>query len=999
MRRIIFLLVAMFIGLQAFAQTTISGTVTDENGEPVPGANVRAKGFSDVGTITDLNGGYSFNIPAEATTLVISFVGMETKEVEINGQTVINVTLENEDVGIGEVVITGYAVKDKKVASSAISVVGADDLAEMSPITSVDNMLQGKAAGVDVTSLNGKPGSTASVKVRGAISLNSTGGDKSQPLYVVDGIPMDNSSMNAVNASDIETLTVLKDASASAIYGSRAANGVVVITTKQGKEGSKAIITYNGRFGFANKIDDPYDMMNAAQKIELNEAVGLTYTDEARAELLSYDHNWQDDILKQATIMSHSVSARGGNANTTYFVSGALDKNTGIVQKLDGFERFTGRVNLVSRLSEKLNIAVTTSVSQTSSDEPRDRNNVQNPFRAMYDYNAYTPVYVRNADGSIYLDDNGKPEYSLTAQGFPILEALENNPESEQFTYLIGSAKASYDIIEGLELSTKYSANYRRYKREYYNMPNSVLDGYVGDPAAPGSKTDGGSDWFVYTWTNQLSYGGTFGDHNISASAFTEFYKEKWHSYSLGSKGYANSQLTTQDNSAEATDATTSRSDAALFSIAGFVDYDFQGKYLASASVRRDGASRFGKDKRYGVFWSASLGWNIAEEDFLSSVSFLDDLKLIASYGTIGSWDFGNYDSQGGYTFASYDGQTAAIIKGTVGNPELTWEAQKSLNIGLESSFLENRVNATIDYFINTRTDFLFENPLPYEGGGYSQWRNSGELVIKGLEISLDGDVIRNNDLKWNIGANIAFLNYEVTELEQEQLVESTISIIKEGEEPWTFYLPRYAGVNPSNGDALYYTADGEVTNVFSSGDNVILTGKSPLPEFYGGFNTYVSYKGIDFTADFAYKYGNYTYNYMTYNQLADGDYGGANQRVEALQYWKQPGDNYLPRLNGNSNQVTDRFLQDASYIRLRNVSLGYTLPKKWVDAVKLAKVRIFAQGQNLYTWTKFEGDPEVSVGSGENQLGAGQKFIPGLYSLYSYPAIRTFLFGIEVKF
>ena len=989
----------LFTGIQASAQITITGKVTDVNNEAIPGANISVKGHSDIGTITDLDGEYILSVPIETTAVVFSYIGMIPQIREIKDKTVFNVVLLEENIKIAEIIVTGYSIRKKEVLTSSVSVVGKDDIEEMTPSTSIDNMLQGKAVGVDVTSYNGKPGSIATVKVRGAVSLNATGGDKAQPLYVVDGVFYSENDMNALNPNDIKSMSVLKDASSAALYGSRGANGVIVITTKSGKS-DKPIINYTARYGIAYKIDDKFEIMNTSEKLDYEEAVGgFTYTSEERAELLQYDHIWQDDILKQASIISHSLSASGGSNKSTYFLSAGYDKNTGIIQKLDGFERITARLNFNRDLSEKLKIGFTTNLSHTNSDEPRDINNVQNPIRAMYDYNPYEPIYQHDTDGNVVLDDNGDPVHNL-ALVLPILEALENNPENEKNLRLIGNAFADYELFKNFHILTKYSISYNRYKRESYTMPGSVLDNIVGDPASPGSKYDNGSDSYNYTWLNKLSYSKSFNNHNFDASVFSEFTKEFFHSYFLGSSGYASDLLNTQDNGSIATGASTSKQENAMFSLASFASYDYASKYLSSVSIRRDGASRFGKDKRHGIFWSFSLGWNLAYEDFLSNSSFINKLKIISSYGTLGSWNIPNYASQGYYVFGAYNGQSAALINGNISNPELTWESQTSMNLGLETAFFQNRLSITADYFINTRSDFLFSNPLPYEGGAYSQYINAGKMETSGVELSVSGDVISTNDFKINLSANISILNYEIKELNgQDQIVVSGISVLKNGEEPFTFYLPRYAGVNPSNGDALYYDVDGNITNVFSSGDAVVLSDKSPLAKMYGGFNTYITYRGIELTVNFSFKYGNYIYNYQALSMLSDGDNVSSNQRKDALDYWQNPGDNKLPRLNGNSNQVSDRFLQDGSYIRLRSVSLGYVLPRNWTLAMKLSKVRFFIQAQNIFTWTKFEGDPEVSVGSGENQLGAGQNFIPGQYAQYSYPALYTYTIGLDINF
>ena len=987
------------------AQTKqITGTVTSaDDGLGMPGVSVVIKGTT-VGASTDIDGKYIIEAQA-VDILTFSSVGMVSQEITVGERTVIDLVLETESIGMDEIIIVGYSTKAKDEIASAVSTVTAEQLSGLTPTTSVDNMLQGKAAGVEATALNGKPGTTATVKVRGAVSLNTKGGDKSQPLYVVDGIFLDADDLGSINPNDIATMSVLKDASAAAIYGSRGANGVVVITTKTGNINQAPRISFSARVGYANKIDDTYEMMNTEQKIQYEESLvqygkGRTWSDEVKAIALKNDHNWQDDILKTSKIQSYNLSAAGGSENSTYYMSLGYDKNTGIISDLDGYERISGRLNYTTQMNEKLKVGSNMAVSYSTSAEPRDRNNVQNPFSAMYAYSPYETVYSRDEDNVIKLDANGDPVYNLTHQGFSILEALNNNTEEKRNIRAIGGLNLDYEISENFAFRTKISGTYDRYQRESYIQPGSVLDGYVGDPDAPGSKRDNGSDTFEYTWLNQLTYNQTFGDHKVDALLFTEFTKNKWHSYYLASKGFSSSLLTTQDNSSEATDAATSREDFALFSIAGAANYAYQGKYLASVSVRRDGASRFGEDEKYGVFWSGSLAWNIAKEDFFD-LEYVDHLKTRISYGTLGSWDIPNYASQGYYGFSSYYGQSAAVPNTNIGNRALTWEEQSTFDLGVEYSLFNGRLNGAIDYFVNTRTEFLFENPLAYEGGSYTQYTNAGKMQTKGFEFEISGDVIKTEDFTWNMGVNMTFLGYKVKELNgQEQIIIDGNNVLKEGETPFTFYMPRYAGVDSDNGDALYYDKEGNITNVFSSGNSVVLNGKSPLADMYGGLRTSFSYKGFDLSADFSFKEGNYVFNYLAFYQLSDGDGWRRNQRVDAMNYWKKAGDtNVLPKPNQNTNQVTDRFLQDGSYIRFRNLTLAYTLPINIIEKLNLTKLRFYVQAQNLHTWTNFEGDPEVSVGSGESQLGDEQDFIPGAYAKYSYPATQSIMFGIDVKF
>jgi len=996
----------MFTALQA--QEIVKGVVRDDMGDPLPGAYIESE--SGQSAETDVNGKYTITAK-QGEKLTFSYIGKKDLTKKVIGNT-LNVKLIGQANLIGETVVVGYQSKNKRDINSAISTINADELHSLTPSTSIDNILQGKASGVDVTALNGKPGNTATVKIRGALSLNVEGGvDRSAPLYVVDGMYVNGVDLNQLNPNDIANVSVLKDASSAAIYGSRGANGVVIITTKKGKKG-KTRFSISSRLGTAEKIKDPFKLMNASQKIqyenELSQIINNkpAYDEEEVKKLIAYNHDWRDDILKKASIQSQSFSASGGTEKSTYYYSLGYDKNTGIVESLDGFERITAKLSNSVNLTDKFSVNVDLTGSYSTSDEPRDRFNVQNPFFAAYTYNPYTPVFKRDEKGQIVKDSDGQPSYSMTKQGFPILEALKNNTEERRHFRLLGTVGLSYNLLKNLSFTTRYAGNYDRYQRENYMKPGSVLDTYVGDKKAPGSKTDRGHDNFSYNWYNGMAYKKSFDKHHFDALVFSEFFKENYYYTSFSSKGFASPKLITQDVSSEPTGASSSRSKYTLFSIAGTFSYDYMKKYFLTASLRRDGSSRFGKDQRYGNFWSSSLAWNIARENFLQSANFLDDLKLRLSYGTLGNTNLPDYAAQGYYTFYSYSGASAAYPhEQRVGNPSLTWEKQKSFNTGLEYNLFKNRLTGVVDYFINTRSDFLFDSNLSYEAAGYhtSQYINAGEMETNGLELQLSADLIRNEHFKWTLGANISFLNYNINELPKGtkgQIVVDGDNIIKTGEEPFTYYLVRYAGVDPETGDALYLDKKGKKTNKYSADDKVVLSGKSPLPDYYGGLNTNFDYKGFYLNADFSFKHGNYIYNNVAAKLLQDGMKPNENQRVDALNYWKKKGDTgVLPRLNSDSSQTSDRFLQDGSYIRFRNLTLGYNFPAKMIRKTGLTGLSIFIQMQNLYTWTDFEGDPEVSIGSGESQIGGGLNFIPGSYSAFSYPATKSWTFGIDLTF
>lgn len=1002
-------LLLVFIVQLGFAQEkTITGTVTDPDGLPLPGATVQIKSTGS-GTQTDFDGNFSIQATAD-DVLIISYVGMKTQEVKVGSQSSVSVSLKIDASELDEVVVVGYNSKSKVEVTSAVTTVSSEQLEQLSPTLSIDNMLQGVAPGVQVTGANGKPGQTAYVRVRGIGSINAS----SAPLYIIDGVVAPD--LNSLNPNDIESVSVLKDAATSSIYGSRAANGVVLIKTKGGTK-REAVITVSTRYGWGEKIKDNFKMMNTAQKLQferemhalgVNEStVGGNLANQSEYNYyLSLDHDWQDDLLKQAIVSSNSVSVSGGSDDLQYYLGVAQDKNTGIIESLDGFERLSARINVTYQAKKWLEISTNASVARTSSDEPRDRNNAQNPFRAMYDYNPYETKYQVDENGNTIYDENGNPEWNLTSAGYSISEALITNPETRYHTYFIGGLNLKATLYKGLTNTFKIGGNLDNYRRESFSQPNSILQGIVGEAGSYGSKIDNGYYNFDYTVTDLLSYNFLLGEkHDITATALFEFNKATYQDYYLRSIGFVSDNLSVQSIAATPTDADTDRSISTLLSYGGFLDYNYDDKYIVTGSLRRDGSSVFGLNNQYGVFWSASAGWNITSEEFLSDNNIINNLKLRASAGTSGNrGGFGAYSWRPQIAIGSFN-NTSYAFPGTSGNPNLSFEKNFIWDIGVEFTMLNNRINGVIDYYKRTTSDLLLNRPLMSLGGepGGSIIDNVGEMENSGLEIQLSGDIIRTPDLRVTLGGNIAFVDNNVTKLVPTAEYPNGAPIsrgetrIEVGEEVTTFYLVRYAGVNPANGEPLYYDVDGNVTNQYSGDDAVLLSGKSTLAKFDGGINLNVEYKGLYLTGNLYFKAGHYIMNYMQSNMISDGLDVTANQRVDAFNYWRQPGDtNVLPSpLYANeAQQASDRWLQKGDYMRLRNLTLGYNVPKKWTDKIYLQGLRVYVQGQNLWTWAKeFKGDPEVGIGSGETTNA-----VFGAYNLYSYPQTQSISLGVDIK-
>ncbi|SIQ75218.1 TonB-linked outer membrane protein, SusC/RagA family [Chryseobacterium sp. RU37D] len=734
---------------------------------------------------------------------------------------------------IDEVVVTGYQKKSKDEVTSAITVVSGKSLSNFSSSTMGTNALQGKAAGVDIAALNGKPGGGSMINVRGLGNITTTVG-ASNPLFVIDGFIVGNDQraqdvFNSINPNDYENISVLKDAAAAAIYGSQGANGVIVLTTKSGKSG-KPVITLSSKIGFSEKIKDiNFSMMNAAEKIDYEKkmkALGVagyqTWTDTDMNAALAQDHNWQKDILRTSAIESYQVGIRGGNEKSKYTFSLGYDSDNGIVRNIHAYKRYTGRMKYEANPSERLSFGASMGINYSMSQEIRDRNNAQNPFRAMYSYNPYEAVY--NADGS----------YNPTKQGFPVLEALKNNPENINSLIFDGNIFAQYKILEGLTFKSQLGGYFNNIRRTNKIFRGSYLDSVLG---IGGEVREQNQNRFRYTNSNTLNYVKSFGNHNFDLLGLVEYTEFKNDFISGTGRNFALPTISEGSNTATPFAIAGYNELYRTFSYGAFLTYDFAKKYILTASIRQDKDSRFGKNNTLSEpFWSLSGAWNLTNEDFLKGNDIVSLFKLRASIGTRGynniDLNLNNILMSGG----GYGNYPSGVPNNNYGNPDLKWEITKSQNYGAEFGFLKNRIRGTVDYFIDQKKDFILSIPnLSSEGGAYSRSVNAGDLKNKGLEISLNADIIKTKDFVWSLRTNTSLMSYKLNKLrdgESERIVGS-INMLREGEEPFSFYLVRSAGINPNNGNEIYYTKNGGTTEIYNSNDAVLIEGKSPLPKMW----------------------------------------------------------------------------------------------------------------------------------------------------------------------
>ena len=989
----------------AFAQErTVTGVVTDGAG-PVPGVNVLIKG-TKTGVQTNFDGVYSLKAKT-GDVLVFTFVGMPEVTKTVGASNTLNVKMQ-EGVTLNEVIVQtnlGYYSKDSRKLSSSVSTVSADEISKQSPVLTIQNALQGQAAGVQVTAANGKPGAAAFVTIRGSVSI--TGGS-AQAVYVVDGAFVSGTEASALAPNDIESVNILKDGASAAIYGIRGGNGVVVITTKKGKN-AKAKFSFNSSTGFTEKLADPYTMMNADQKIKYEAALGqgstITSTPAQLALLRSYDHNWQDDLLKKGFVQNNNLSYSGGTEQFTNFMSIGYTVDTGIIENQNGFDRITARYNSEYKANESVKIGFNVGGSYEKFADSRDRYNAQNPFYAMYVYNPYEPFYARNATGGIITDVAGKPLLNTgVLAGFPIHEAIITNTDQRRFFRLYGRPYVELGIVKDLKFKTQINMNYERQQRETFTKPNSFLDLIVGDPAARGQKGDSGWDSLEYQFTNSLNYKYSINNkHNFDSTLLYEYYKNNFRSYALSRKGYVNGDLPTAGTAVVGVPSTT-RTENANYSFFGNIDYDFNSKYLISIYARKDGSSVLGTANKFAFAKGASIGWNVTSESFMSNVKWLNNLKLRASYGELLSPNgIGSYSAQNIFSTTPYGGGIGTILTGNnVGNNTLQFETAVKYEIGLEAALFKNWLSFSSSVFKDTRNGFVYGDNTTV-GTAFSTLINAGDWTAKGAELELKAFAIKNDNTNLSFYVNAAVFDREINTLNRpgdpkNQLLRG-LTVNKVGGQPDDFFLVPYAGVNATNGRAMYRKLDGTLTDVYSAGDRVV-TGKTPYAKYEGGFGMKFDYKGFDLSTDFVFKEGNYIYNNMWQDANADGGAGDANQTVGAADFWTLTNTTSSrpspQQKSGIVSYVTsDRWLEDASYIRLRNVNIGYKFTKKVFPNFPIDELRVYTSMQNLFTWTKFNGDPEVGIGSNESQTTL---LVPGQYNGYSYPTVKTFIFGVSIN-
>lgn len=1033
----------------SFAQEhLVKGVIKDALGNPIPGATIQVKGGAK-GTSSGSDGSYSLSLPGINATLIVSYVGFSTMTVEVKGRSVVDVQLTESKTQLSDVMVVGYGTQKKSDVTGAISSIKNKDFADQ-PVSNVASNIEGKLSGINVTQPSGTPGAGLLVSVRGA----------QNPLYVVDGVPMlsesnsslatsyntsgevvgagqNISSISDINPNDIESIEILKDASSAAIYGARAANGVVLITTKRGKAG-KTQFNLNYYTGF-QQVEKKIKFLNSQQFVDLTrEAIandiavyhresaaagsdtsrygplsvlqGVGIVDNSGnpvANPLPYDAssgvntNWLNQIFRTAPVSNYELSARGGNEKTKFFISGGYYDQTGIIIE-NYFRRFNTRINLDHQATDRLSFGAT--VMAAYSDDKRSFND-----------NTYTGI-VTNALGASPL----MPVYEKNGQyaDFTQYQAswLSDNPvksakEINAHTYtnrFIGSVYGEYKFLPSLKFRTSWSVDYNDvYDNQYFSSLT------VDAQTVGGKILNGENKGLVWLNENILTWQQNYGDHHLTALAgYTRQNGNNQLTYIAGQGVPITGNLQNTSAAAIINAATKSASTYYFNSYLARVNYDYKGKYLLAASLRADASSRFPSSQQYGYFPAVSAGWNMAKEAFLADNNWVSSLKLRMSYGVTGDAEIGNYQNASYWQPARYNG-IAGLSPMNIYDPSisLTWQNNATFNTGVDFDIFHHILSGSVEYFVAERTKLLNQTPIAGTTGFSSITTNSGQIEDKGWEFQLTSNNIDHPDFTWSTSFNISFLKNKIKSLSVDSQFISSYNdqapthILKTGQPVGTFIGVKFAGVDPQTGDALYYSGTGakERADQVNFSQDVQIIGNA-RPKFFGGLTNNFRFSHFDLMIAMQFSYGNKVYNLIrnTYESLG---YSGsstpgsaylpqvyANNDTRVEKRWKKPGDHTdIPRasyLLQNYFPNSDEFMENGSFLKIRTMNIGYTFPKMRA----FNSIRIYAQVQNLLTITKYIGfDPEVSSTGGGNDKTAGVDYA-------AYPPARTFTFGATIS-
>lgn len=974
---IVSLLICILCSAAAIAQTTVkvSGIVTSaEDNMPLVGVTVIAG--PGVGVSTSIDGDYSIDV-APGTKLVFSSIGFLDEEYTVaQGSPEIrhDVVMQTESMRLDDVVVIAYGVRKKGTITGSVATIKSQAI-ESTPAPAFDQAMQGQVPGLMVLSNSGEPSTSASMTIRGTNSINSG----TEPLYILDGAAISASDFNTINPSDIESLTVLRDASSTSIYGARAANGVIVITTKRGRQTDRPSINYRMQLGFSDIACGNWDLMNTAERIQYEKEIGMT--DGKDYGILSQtDVNWLDAVYNdKAFLQSYELSVSGATEKTNYYFSGGYYDQDGIAPG-SYFKRYSMRFNVEQQMAKWLKMGTNTMLGFQNIEQADEGNyTVVTPISAARFMLPYWNPFRK--DGSLASINDG----SWKGQGQNPLEWLENNPRVYKKYKVISNIFAEARPVQGLSIRSQFTVDYS------HNTGFSKSNPTYAPNQGEGKATRNSADGMSLSISNTIGYQFDLKDiHSFNFLLGQEGTTYRYESFGLSTAGQTNDFLTDISTGTRATAwSSVSSADYSLLSFFARGEYNYDSRYFVEVSARTDGASRFGANGRFAGFWSAGLMWNMRNESFMkNAASWLTNAQIAFSTGTSGNSSIPNYEHLalvgGGSDYVG----NAGVVPIQPGNEELEWESTWTTNLGFHFGFW-NRLNVDLELYDKETTNMLMEVPLSYatsNGFGY-KWDNVGAMRNVGAELNIAATVVTWRDFNWSINANVSYNSNKIIELyngvtEYEPSNTSTKLVV--GQKLGQFYMNRYYGVNPANGDALWLTKDGEITNELRDSDKV-LTGKSSIAPWMGGFGTALSWKGLSLSAQFSWVADRYMINNDRYFDESNGRFMSYNQSRRLLERWKEPGDvTEIPR-HGIYTEFDSRLLEDASFLRLKNLTLGYSLPQELLKKTGFIRgLRVYAQGQNLFTVTGFSGlDPEGS----RNVYQA------------AYPMSRQFTFGLDLTF
>ena len=1050
-RKLMLLLACLFVGIglvTAQTQKVTGVVISEEDGQPVIGASVLVKG-TQIGAITGVDGDFTLpNVPSSAKTLVISYIGMQTQEVAIKPH--VRVIMHSDSELLDEVMVVAYGTAKKSSFTGSASTIDNKKL-ELRPITNVTKGLEGQSTGVLTTSGSGQPGESASVVIRGYGSINAS----KSPLYVVDGIPFDG-SLSSINPSDIETMTVLKDASAGALYGARGANGVVMITTKKGKEG-KTQVNWRSTVGWSSRAIKEYDMVDQKEFTQLTyEALrngyvfnsGYSWSDAeaaARGRLGStlggelynpfknyawdniinpetgmvqadaqavWNERWLDAVQRDNALRhEHQLSLNGGNEKTKYMFSLGYLNEDGILEAT-AFQRYSARANISSTVTEWFTANLNTSLAHSLQNfSDYDDTSTSNVWYSAQFVSPLFPMYVKDINGNNILGENGKPQLNYGEDGRPgsyndynplggLLDDkadVKNDVASLRSALTFGSDNDNFGVFKGLKLALNFGVDYRnQLQKAYMNMHHG------NQATAGGLLMKYNTRMQSYTFNQLLTWNRSFGLHNFDVMAGHEFYAYKYEYMNAGKTNLVDGILELRPGTTLYS-ADSYTNNYRIESWLGRFNYNFDEKYYFSASLRTDGSSRFYKDNRWGTFWSVGGNWRISKEAFMEDVTWLNNLSLKVSYGQQGNDNILNSLGYSDYylwqSLYSLDWANSNQIGGMISsleNREVSWEKNANLNIGIEASLFDSRLSINAEYYNKKTTDMLLSYPMATSTGFNGYNANVGNMRNSGFEFEVKGTPIKTNDFTWELTWMGSTVKNKVLKLtaESPEIISGNYSI-KEGNPLYTFYMAKSAGVDPATGAQLYWIYDkdenGNITNERVSSDYAAAANSkyylgSRIPDLYGSIGTNLSWKGIDLSVLATYSIGGKIYDSL-YTGSMNNQYYNQTWNKHALRRWQKPGDvTDVPRVEvGGKYTVNDRFLVDASYFAIKNVTLGYTLPKSWLNKAKLNSVRVFGSVDNLALFTHLQGmDPQYNFTGQTN---------------YSYTPNKTWSLGFEINF